>query len=107
MNNTCFSVNALHIYLFQTKVVTSSFVFPPLHFLIPSSPYFLIPKIATPVVSLPLPAVVGIAISGFTGPNNVERHIWTKEEAQQGNGKRGEKEEKEGSSYLVQGVLYQ
>ena len=27
-----------------------------------------IPKIETPVVSLPLPAVVGIAINGFTGP---------------------------------------
>ena len=25
-------------------------------------------KIATPVVSLPVPAVVGIAISGFSGP---------------------------------------
>ena len=25
-------------------------------------------KIATPVVSLPVPAVVGMAISGFSGP---------------------------------------
>ena len=38
-----------------------------------------IPKIETPVVSLPLPAVVGIAINGFTGPIILLIHLKRRE----------------------------